>query len=148
MAAIAEEGVERAIRRGRDSSYEEFRSRPRDSVAVSPETAFWKYATARPMEGFSRYEGDHLSPYLFEEREHRVLSKATSAAGGYLVPSDFDAQITRAWRGNERDRRPCAPDRDGPRPRSPAWHGDGARRGRLGRPRTPRSRRRTRPSLK
>jgi hypothetical protein len=46
----------------------------------------------------ARYEGDELSSYLFDEREHRVLSKATSAAGGYLVPQDFDALVTSARR--------------------------------------------------
>jgi HK97 family phage major capsid protein len=35
---------------------------------------------------------------LFEDSELRVLSKATSAAGGYLVPQDFDQRITSARR--------------------------------------------------
>jgi predicted phage gp36 major capsid-like protein len=35
---------------------------------------------------------------LLESDEHRVLSKASSAAGGYLVPTSFDEQITAARR--------------------------------------------------
>jgi HK97 family phage major capsid protein len=95
---IAEELVERATRGDRRSSYAEFRSRPRDRVAYSSETAFWKYLTATSISGFERFQGDTLSAYLLEDAEYRVLSKATSAAGGYLVPADFDELITSARR--------------------------------------------------
>ena len=36
------------------------------------------------MGGLARFEGDMLSAYLFEDAEQRVLSKASSGAGGYL----------------------------------------------------------------
>jgi HK97 family phage major capsid protein len=38
------------------------------------------------------------SVYGLDREEHRVLSKATSAAGGYLVPTSMDEQITAARR--------------------------------------------------
>jgi len=55
---------------------------------LNPEyRAFWRYATGpRGMTGNSL---DMLDPV-----ERRVLSKASSAAGGYAVPQDFDNQVT------------------------------------------------------
>ena len=86
MGAIADELVERATRRARDGSYAEFRSKGgAERVASTRGAAFWKYATARRIDGFARFPHDELSAYLFEESEHRVLSKATSGAGGYLA---------------------------------------------------------------
>jgi HK97 family phage major capsid protein len=74
----------------------EFRSeaakgeRPR---AFSDDAAFWKYlltpAVPGPLGG---------ADYGLDREEHRVLSKASSAAGGYLVPTSFDEQITAARR--------------------------------------------------
>jgi HK97 family phage major capsid protein len=61
--------------------------------AFSDDAAFWKYllspATASPLGGW--VSG-------LDREEHRVLSKASSAAGGYLVPTTFDDQITAARR--------------------------------------------------
>jgi HK97 family phage major capsid protein len=61
--------------------------------AFSEDSAFWKYlltpATPSPLGG---------SVYGLDREEHRVLSKASSAAGGYLVPTTFDDQITAARR--------------------------------------------------
>ena len=36
--------------------------------------------------------------YLFSEHEQRTLSKATGAAGGFLLPSDFSDAIVSAKR--------------------------------------------------
>jgi HK97 family phage major capsid protein len=56
--------------------------------SLNPEyRAFWRYVTA-PIP----VTGDPLDGLDLVER--RVLSKATNAAGGYIVPSDFDDQIT------------------------------------------------------
>ncbi|MBA2359825.1 MAG: phage major capsid protein [Actinobacteria bacterium] len=64
---------------------------------VDRDLVLWKYLTASPM--FEpRHGEDELGSYLFDEREQRVLSKATTAAGGFLVSSDFDDQITSARR--------------------------------------------------
>ena len=45
-----------------------------------------------------RYDGDELLDYLFSEHEQRTLSKATGAAGGFLLPSDFSDAIVSAKR--------------------------------------------------
>jgi HK97 family phage major capsid protein len=92
--------------RSHDSSYAEFRSKTGADgsglpvVLTDRDEVLWRYLTATVMPEFGgrAYAGDELSAYLVEPREHRVLSKATSAAGGYLVPSDFDDQITFARR--------------------------------------------------
>jgi HK97 family phage major capsid protein len=67
------------------------------SVAASAvdERAFWRYITA-PLP----VTGDPLDG--LETVERRVLSKATSAAGGYLVPQDFDDQVTTLRRAGSR----------------------------------------------
>jgi HK97 family phage major capsid protein len=61
--------------------------------AFSEDAAFWKYlltpAVPAPLGG---------ADYGLDREEHRVLSKASSAAGGYLVPTSFDDQITAARR--------------------------------------------------
>jgi HK97 family phage major capsid protein len=83
------------------SSYAEYRTAARSgSVAFDPEAAFWKYLTSRVQPEFAGllHADDTLSAYALEPTEQRVLSKATSAAGGYLVPSDFDDLITSARR--------------------------------------------------
>lgn len=55
---------------------------------LNPEhRAFWRYATG--PRGVTGNSIDMLDPV-----ERRVLSKATSASGGYLVPSDFDTKVT------------------------------------------------------
>jgi HK97 family phage major capsid protein len=63
--------------------------------AFSDDAAFWKYlltpATPSPL-------GGAVYVYGLDREEHRVLSKASSAAGGYLVPTSFDEQITAARR--------------------------------------------------
>jgi HK97 family phage major capsid protein len=100
MAAIAEEVVERATRSRRGSSFAEFRSGGgRERIATSRDAAFWKYMTAAPT-GIKdpALAGIDATNVLFEEAEVRVLSNATSAAGGYLVPSDFDQMVTSARR--------------------------------------------------
>jgi HK97 family phage major capsid protein len=80
----------------RNPSQAEFRSEAAKGEfprAFSEDTAFWKYlltpATVSPLGG---------TVPLLESEEHRVLSKASSAAGGYLVPTSLDDQITAARR--------------------------------------------------
>lgn len=77
----------------RNPSAAEFRSEAAKGEfprAFSDDTAFWKYLLApaipSPMGG---------SLYGLDREEHSVLSKASSAAGGYLVPTSFDEQIRR-----------------------------------------------------
>jgi HK97 family phage major capsid protein len=80
----------------RRSSYAEFRSRGRATSGFSsPDLAFWRYTTEPSSLDPVRGElfGD-LRLATMDDEEHRVLSKATSAAGGYLVPTDFDDQVT------------------------------------------------------
>jgi HK97 family phage major capsid protein len=61
--------------------------------AFSEDATFWKYlltpAIPAPLGG---------AHYGLDREEHRVLSKASSAAGGYLVPTSLDEQITAARR--------------------------------------------------
>lgn len=88
------------------SSYAEFRSASqvgRQNLAVGERgeaLTFWKYLTARPNMLAEDGSEPGWSParFLFEPTEQRVLSKATSAAGGFLVPQDFDSLITSARR--------------------------------------------------
>ncbi len=94
----------RETRASARSTYAEFRSRAASPVATfgtDPELAFWRYVTARPT-GLNLGAPDDPSwaatRFLVEPSEQRVLSKATSAAGGYLVPQDFDSLITSARR--------------------------------------------------
>jgi len=63
--------------------------------AISSSSVFWKYVTSPPLIGRT---GNHPSDFGLEVEEHRVLSKASNAAGGFLVPTDFDEQITAARR--------------------------------------------------
>jgi HK97 family phage major capsid protein len=104
MAAIAEELVERAARGDQSrSNWAEFRSRAGNAhfVVTDPAQAFWKYLTAPPAPIASSdpgFAGSAAADVLFEESELRVLSKATSTAGGYLVPNDFDEMVTSARR--------------------------------------------------
>ncbi len=85
-SALAAEIVREANRRRESSSYSEFRSRAAAgaSFADSRDLSFWRYVTAPTELGLPQVE-------------HRVLSKATSS-GGFLVPQDFDDQITSARR--------------------------------------------------
>jgi HK97 family phage major capsid protein len=98
-SALAAEIVHEAAERGRNrSSYAEFRSASAAGREVmrSRDEVFWKYLT----DGNATFQvapGAARTP-LFTDGEYRVLSKATSAAGGYLVPQDFDDQITSARR--------------------------------------------------
>jgi HK97 family phage major capsid protein len=99
MAMIAEEVVREASRRrGNTSTYAEFRTRGSDLPALDAEGAFWRYVTARARTEFEHFAGDPLGAYLLDEREHRVLSKATNPAGGFTVPSDFDEAISSSRR--------------------------------------------------
>jgi HK97 family phage major capsid protein len=76
-----------------DSSLAEYRSLRAEgndtlSIGASHHVAFWKYMTV-----------DVLEPEAaLNQIEKRALSRATGPAGGYLVPADFDAQITSAAR--------------------------------------------------
>jgi HK97 family phage major capsid protein len=79
--------VERRDGRG---SYAEFRSRG-GATSFTPESVFWRYMT-EPGEPIAEAVGQVRLATL-DEQEQRVLSKATSAAGGYLVPSDFDNMV-------------------------------------------------------
>jgi HK97 family phage major capsid protein len=106
---IAEEIVRQATgsrgetRTRATSSYAEFRSATqagRPNLAPSEPLTWWKYMTAPPNLLAEDPSEPAWSParYLFEPGEHRTLSKATSAAGGFLVPSDFDELVTSARR--------------------------------------------------
>jgi HK97 family phage major capsid protein len=59
--------------------------------ALSDEQVFWKYLLSPAV-------GEIREHSVLDTVEHRVLSKASSAAGGYLVPTSFDEQITAARR--------------------------------------------------
>ena len=72
-------------RRNSPSTYAEFRNRDRVGLHTE-EDAIWKYLTETAGIGNDPRE-------LLNDGEQRVLSKATSAAGGYLVPADLEAQI-------------------------------------------------------
>jgi integrase len=61
--------------------------------AFSDDAAFWKYLLTPAVLGPLG-----AADYGLDREEHRVLSKASSAAGGYLVPTSFDDQITAARR--------------------------------------------------
>lgn len=67
------------------------------SVATSAvgDRSFWRYVTSTRS-----VTGDPLD--VLDTIERRVLSKATNAAGGYLVPSDFDDQIVSLRRAGSR----------------------------------------------
>ena len=100
MAAIADQLVEQATR-DRGSSYAEFRrlGGPAHVVVADPAEAFWKYLVSPPTRFVSKdFPGLDAAQILYEESELRVLSKASSAAGGYIVPEDFDQMITASRR--------------------------------------------------
>jgi integrase len=86
-------------RRAEHPSPAEFRSEAAKGEiprAFSSDEAFWKYlltpAVPSPL---------GVADYGLDRAEHRVLSKASSAAGGYLVPTSFDDQITSArWKAS------------------------------------------------
>ena len=87
-------------RAGRTSSYTEFRSRPgaASTTALStgyqtPASVFWRYMTEPGGVARSELSGE-LRLGTLSDSEYRVLSKATSAAGGYLVPTDFDDMVS------------------------------------------------------
>jgi HK97 family phage major capsid protein len=88
--------AERRRTNGR-GSYAEFRSRAR-AAASSTATdeyrnkVFWKWVTTS-LGPFSDTELSRAEWLKAEGVEHRVLSKATGAAGGYLVPGDFEDRI-------------------------------------------------------
>ena len=82
--------------RRRVSRRGEFRSaavRGEGPPASSPDDVLWKYLLSPPVA--SPMGGAMLD---LSREEQRVLSKATSAAGGYLVGASFDDQITAARR--------------------------------------------------
>jgi hypothetical protein len=95
---LAEVRLERLLAqadRGR-SELAEFRSKAANGErthAASPDEAWWKYLLTPPVP--SPLGG---VDYGLDREEHRVLSKASSAAGGYLVPTSMDDQITAARR--------------------------------------------------
>jgi HK97 family phage major capsid protein len=95
---LAEVRLERMLlAERRRNELAEFRSRAARGEA--PEThmdadlAFWKMLVSPQRAGALGGV-----TYDLEDVERRVLSKATSAAGGYLVPTSFDEQITAARR--------------------------------------------------
>src|SRR5918999_3431375 len=93
--------AKREQRAGRRSSWAEFRSRGNGTqvVVADPAAAWWKYMVAPPIESHDPgFAGMDAAKVLFEESELRVLSKATFAAGGYLVPQDFDEMVSSARR--------------------------------------------------
>ncbi len=104
--ALAEQIVREATasNSGRSSSYAEYRSATqagRVNLGASKDLAFWRYLTAPSGFDFRvTIDEPEWSParYLMEPAEQRVLSKATNAAGGFLVPSDFDEMVTSARR--------------------------------------------------
>jgi HK97 family phage major capsid protein len=78
-------------RRRASSSLEEFREN-REYASVETR-AFWRWATMPTPPG--------VDPRSWlDEDEQRVLSKATSAAGGYLVPQDMETQLVSAARAS------------------------------------------------
>lgn len=84
-------------RRNGRSSYGEFRSRGGATTTsfASRESVFWKYmcepAVLAPVA--SEFTGQPRLATM-DDAEQRVLSRATSAAGDYLVPSDFDEMVS------------------------------------------------------
>ena len=73
------------------SSFAEYRTRSRagdTSVGDSYDATWWKYVA----------ELGEDRRHLLTETEHRVMSKATGGAGGFLVPQDMDVLITTARR--------------------------------------------------
>jgi HK97 family phage major capsid protein len=92
----------REQRTSSQSSYAEFRSRggnDAQTTSTRPDIVFWRYLTGKPVFApDSALAGMEAAKILFEDSELRVLSKASSAAGGYLVPNDFGQQITSARR--------------------------------------------------
>ena len=53
------------------------------------ERAFWRWATAR-------VRGEASATQMLDAGEHRALSKGTTTAGGFLVPTDFYDQVVSA----------------------------------------------------
>lgn len=89
-----------AERRNGRSSYAEFRSRlgaasstPISSGFSTHSSVFWRYMTERAPAAPNEFTGG-LEIVTMSEEEKRVLSKATNAAGGFTVPSDFDAMVS------------------------------------------------------
>jgi HK97 family phage major capsid protein len=88
------------------SSYAEFRSATQSGrpnlgyVERGHELTWWKYMTSplNLLSGGTDEPAWSPSRFLFEPAEQRVLSRATNAGGGFIVPSDFGAQITSARR--------------------------------------------------
>ena len=76
------------------SSYGEFRSRGNVASFSTHDSVFWKYLCEPAVLSPAISEfGGQAWPATMDEKEQRVLSKASSAAGGYLVPTDFDDQV-------------------------------------------------------
>jgi HK97 family phage major capsid protein len=105
---LAEEIVRQATasrgerRKSARSSWAEFRSKTADGILAplppSRDLVFWRCLTA-PANMIGGGEAP-WSParFLIEPAEQRTLSKASNAAGGYLVPQDFDEMVTSARR--------------------------------------------------
>lgn len=79
-------------RQSERSSYQEYRSK--GGTATTQDQIFWEYLTA-PGAFVTRSEFTG-TPQLgtMDDDEQRVLSKASNAAGGYIVPPDFDDMVT------------------------------------------------------
>ena len=78
------------------SSYEEFRSAPASGSTsfLSDGAIFWRYLLTRDVAPVP--DSNVVIP--IDSDEHRVLSRATGAAGGFSVPTDFDSMIVSARR--------------------------------------------------
>jgi HK97 family phage major capsid protein len=76
------------------STLEEFRNHIKYDHYGPEQTAFWRWALLpTPDPGADPRE-------MLDQEEQRVLSKATGAAGGYLVPQDLEAQVISAARAS------------------------------------------------
>jgi len=84
----------------RETSLAEFRTRALSDTSIFTDHGgvFWRYMLSRPFIPAPSGSLDPLAGLGLADAEHRVLSKATNAAGGFIVPTSFDTAITSARR--------------------------------------------------
>jgi hypothetical protein len=102
-------------------TYKEFREQRSGSpVQEQPEyrNAFWQYLSTRSLSDL-------------DVEEHRALSKGTTTAGGFLVPTDFYNQLIRSLRFMGNDGVAGDRDRDRLGRHDPGAGEHGARHGRV-----------------